>query len=118
SYGWYVGEVIRRITGTSVGSFLQQSVSGPLGVDAWIGVPPSVESRVARLVSGVSIWNPPSWGTRHPIEDDLFWAGRAMTLGAAFPPELVVAGAGFDSPEVHQAEVPGAGSIATAAGLA
>lgn len=118
TYGWYVGEVIRRITGTSVGSFLQQSVSGPLGVDAWIGVPPSVEPRVARLLAGDSILNPPASGTRQPSEDDLFWAGRAMTLGAAFPPELVVAGAGFDSPEVHQAEVPGAGGIATAAGLA
>lgn len=44
--------------------------------------------------------------------------GRTMTLGAAFPADLVVPGAGFDDPRVHMAEVPGAGGIGTARALA
>lgn len=38
SYGYLVGEVIRRITGQTVGEFFAANVAGPLGVDFHIGI--------------------------------------------------------------------------------
>jgi CubicO group peptidase (beta-lactamase class C family) len=49
TYGYLIGEVIRRITGVSVGTFLQREVCGPLGVDAWIGVPVEFDDRCAEV---------------------------------------------------------------------
>ena len=49
TYGWLVGEVIRRITGKSVGTYFHEQVASPLGLDFWIGLPAEYESRVAML---------------------------------------------------------------------
>ena len=51
TYGWLVGEVIRRVTGRSVGQFLADEVSGPLGLEFWIGLPDEQQSRVAPLTN-------------------------------------------------------------------
>lgn len=51
TYGWLVGEVIRRISGKSVGTFFADEVAGPLGLDFWIGLPESEESRVVPIIS-------------------------------------------------------------------
>ncbi|WP_370941910.1 serine hydrolase domain-containing protein [Amycolatopsis sp. cg5] len=48
TYGFLVGEVVRRITGKSLGRFFADEVAGPLGLSAWIGLPEAEESRVAR----------------------------------------------------------------------
>ncbi len=50
TWGWLVGEVIARITGTSVGTAFRRQVAEPLGLDFYIGLPGSEEHRVARLV--------------------------------------------------------------------
>ncbi len=47
TYGHLVGEVLRRITGKSVGRLFQDEVVGPLGLSAWIGLPESEEPRGA-----------------------------------------------------------------------
>ena len=39
TYGWLVGEVVRRATGNTLGEVLAKEVSGPLGLDLWIGLP-------------------------------------------------------------------------------
>ncbi len=51
SYGLYVGELVRRITGKRLGEVFAELVAGPLGLgdDLWIGTPESAEPRVARL---------------------------------------------------------------------
>ena len=51
TYGWLVGEVVRRISGKSVGTFFADEVAGPLGLDFWIGLPESEESRVVPVAS-------------------------------------------------------------------
>ncbi|MFE2508366.1 serine hydrolase domain-containing protein [Streptomyces naganishii] len=48
--GFLVGEVVRRITGRSVGRFLAEEVTGPLGADFHMGLSPEHDDRVARLV--------------------------------------------------------------------
>ena len=47
TFGWLNGEVLRRITGLSVGQFLYDQISVSLGADAFIGVPASQEGRTA-----------------------------------------------------------------------
>ena len=50
TYGWLVGELIRRVTGRSLGEFFAAEVAQPLGLDFWIGLPDSEFGRVAREV--------------------------------------------------------------------
>jgi CubicO group peptidase (beta-lactamase class C family) len=51
TYGWLVGEVVRRISGKSLGTFFAEEVAGPLGLDFWIGLPESEESRVSPMIN-------------------------------------------------------------------
>ena len=39
TYGWMVGELIRRITGKMPGEYVAAEIAGPLGLDFMIGVP-------------------------------------------------------------------------------
>ncbi|MBA2609051.1 MAG: beta-lactamase family protein [Actinobacteria bacterium] len=48
--GYLVGEVVRRVTGKSLGTFFREELAEPLGADFHIGTPPSCDPRVARLV--------------------------------------------------------------------
>ncbi len=48
--GYLVGEVVRRITGRSLGTFFRQEVAEPLGADFHIGLPASEDDRVAELI--------------------------------------------------------------------
>ncbi len=50
TYGWLVGEVVRRIAGKSLGTFFAEEVAAPLGLDFWIGLPDSEESRVVPII--------------------------------------------------------------------
>src|SRR5262245_7002840 len=51
TYGWLVGEVIRRIAGRSVGTYLHDEVAAPLDLDLYIGLPASEDHRAARLIT-------------------------------------------------------------------
>jgi CubicO group peptidase (beta-lactamase class C family) len=48
--GYLVGEVVRRITGQSVGRFYRERVAEPLGADFHIGLDPSEFDRVANVI--------------------------------------------------------------------
>jgi CubicO group peptidase (beta-lactamase class C family) len=52
--GHLVGEVIRRITGKSLGKYLAEDVAGPVGADKdlYIGTPPEADARVSPLIQG------------------------------------------------------------------
>ncbi|MFI6790180.1 serine hydrolase domain-containing protein [Nonomuraea sp. NPDC050383] len=52
SYGFLVGEVVRRVTGKSVGELVAAEIAGPLGLDLWMGAPDPVLARAARLTAG------------------------------------------------------------------
>ncbi|MGO1052264.1 serine hydrolase domain-containing protein [Crossiella sp. CA198] len=49
TYGFLVGELVRRITGKSLGTFFAEEVARPLGLSAWIGLPEEHEQRVSKL---------------------------------------------------------------------
>jgi CubicO group peptidase (beta-lactamase class C family) len=48
--GYLVGEVVRRITGSSLGLFFKEAVAKPLEADFHIGLPPDADARVAPLI--------------------------------------------------------------------
>lgn len=48
--GYLVGEVVRRITGLSVGTVFREEIAEPLGADFHIGLPASEDGRVADLI--------------------------------------------------------------------
>ncbi|MEU2297085.1 serine hydrolase domain-containing protein [Streptomyces antibioticus] len=50
TYGFLVGEVVRRVSGLLPGAFLEREVTGPLGVDFTIGLPEKEAGRAAELV--------------------------------------------------------------------
>lgn len=50
TYGWLIGEIVRRITGRSIGTVFADEIAGPLGLDAYIGTPPSEVGRVAAVI--------------------------------------------------------------------
>ena len=50
TYGWLVGEVLRRIDGRSCGEFVRDEIAGPLGIDFFIGLPESEDARTADLL--------------------------------------------------------------------
>ncbi len=58
TFGWLVGELVRRITGTTIGTFFAEEVAAPLGLDFWIGLPAALEPRVARNLAPPSPTDP------------------------------------------------------------
>jgi CubicO group peptidase (beta-lactamase class C family) len=51
SQGHLVGEVVRRVTGRSLGQFFADEIAGPLGADFHIGTAPEHDHRVATVVA-------------------------------------------------------------------
>lgn len=50
TFGWTVGEMVRRASGKSLGRFFQDEVAKPLGLDFWIGTPEEIEPRIAPII--------------------------------------------------------------------
>jgi CubicO group peptidase (beta-lactamase class C family) len=49
TYGWMVGELIRRVTGKMPGEYVATEIVEPLGLDFFIGLPEAEDARTARL---------------------------------------------------------------------
>jgi CubicO group peptidase (beta-lactamase class C family) len=124
TYGWLVGEVIRRITGRTVGTYLREEIAGPLGLDMWIGLPEAEEVRVAPLISmlpeGISVdalANPgddPVLGLIAQFLGPDTMLGRALYApGGALRDQDI-----WNSRAMHAAEVPAANGICDARSLA
>ena len=47
---WTVGELVRRVSGKSLGTYFADEIAGPLGLDFWIGLPEEIEPRVAPMI--------------------------------------------------------------------
>ena len=75
TYGWLVGEVIRRIDGRTCGDFVRDEIAAPLGVDFFIGLPESEDTRTAELLPA-----PGAGPIGVSTEDNL--ATRALGLAA------------------------------------
>jgi CubicO group peptidase (beta-lactamase class C family) len=105
SYGYLVGEVIRRITGQSVGQFFQDNVAGPLNADIHIGLDIAGAHRCSTMVEPVQ-----SPGAAVPVAP-----APAMIAALANPQPL---GRFANEMGWRTAEIPAANGHATARGLA
>lgn len=110
TFGWLVGEVIRRVSGQSLGEFFKANVAEPLGADFWIGLPTSEHPRVARL---------------QRFRPDKRLAPAAFTRRLIADPNSLPAKAYFntggfkaDSPASYQAEFGAGGGLTNGLGLA
>jgi CubicO group peptidase (beta-lactamase class C family) len=74
--GYLVGEVVRRITGKSLGTFFRDEIAGPLGADFHIGLAASEDDRVAELLP------PPPGGSIADI------TSRPLTVNMATNPPV------------------------------
>jgi CubicO group peptidase (beta-lactamase class C family) len=118
TYGWIVGEVIRRVTGATPGAWLDATVRTPLGLHLWIGAPEAARATVA--------WMEP------PLPDEDSDAAReagqvaaadpaidrGATMGGAYAFPSEAGYVTFNDPALQAAEIPGANGIATASALA
>jgi CubicO group peptidase (beta-lactamase class C family) len=74
--GYLVGEVVRRVTGKSLGTFFRDEIAGPLGADFHIGLAASEDDRVAELLP------PPPGGSIADI------TSRPLTVNMATNPPI------------------------------
>jgi CubicO group peptidase (beta-lactamase class C family) len=50
TYGFLIGEVVRRITGKSLGTYLRDEIARPAGIDFFIGFGPELDARCAEVI--------------------------------------------------------------------
>ena len=50
TFGYLVGELVRRVTGRSLGEFFRDEISVPLNIDFHIGLPESLDVRTAMII--------------------------------------------------------------------
>lgn len=109
TYGWLIGEVIRRITGELPGAFFARSLAEPLGLRTWIGLPATERDAVAWMLAPIGDLGPES----DPVAD------RGITMGGAFAFPADENGlVSFNDPAIQAAQIPGAGAVSTAESLA
>ncbi|MGW4895945.1 serine hydrolase domain-containing protein [Kitasatospora sp. NPDC004240] len=125
TFGWLVGEVVRRASGRSVGRYFAEEIARPLGLDLWIGLPAGHSERVGRLVdlpapqtARAGSAGAGSAGPRlrtKPAVRDAYRDPASLTARAFASVRATV---DLNDPLVQAAEVPGAGGIGTARSLA
>src|SRR5215470_232936 len=114
TFGYLVGEVVRRVSGVPFGEFFQREVAGPLGVDFHFGLPEADEARVAPCIPQP----PPDPNNLTPMERQVFSDPGSVTFlmlantgGYMLPGEC-------DTRAAHAAVIPSAGGVTNARGLA
>ncbi len=113
TFGWLVGEVVRRIDGRSPGRYFREEVAGPLGAEFHIGLPDSEHGRVAEM-GPIPLSEPGAEGASLAA---LMMSDPQGVTARAFlnPPSMAL---GPNVPEWRRAEIPGANGHATARGIA
>jgi CubicO group peptidase (beta-lactamase class C family) len=113
TFGFVVGELIRRVSGKSLGGFFRDEVAGPLGVDFQIGLPDKDEGRVARCVPAMP--DPATFGDFERL---------AFTDPTSLPALVFMNNGGYlmpgeaDGRAAHAAEIGAVGGMTNGRGLA
>ncbi|MGQ4516937.1 serine hydrolase [Streptomyces sp. DW26H14] len=121
TFGWLVGEVIRRVSGRTPGRFFAEEIAAPLEIDFFIGLPESERGRVSRMV-----YKEPEIDLATVPLETLPEEFRPMVEAQRDPDSLARRAFAvtdpveidFNSPEVQAAEIPASNGIGTARGLA
>jgi CubicO group peptidase (beta-lactamase class C family) len=96
TFGWLVGELVRRCDGRSLGRFFREEIAEPLGADVHIGLGPAEEKRAADITA---LEPPPELMAAFQAGE-----GELPLLALAF---VNPAGTGdHNSPQHRRAEIP------------
>jgi CubicO group peptidase (beta-lactamase class C family) len=106
TFGWLCDGLTRRIANRSIGELFRERIAEPLGLEAWIGLPPEHEPRVSQL-------DMESFETNFEPRCDPEYA--ALILGN---PPLFARPPIWNRRAFHAAEIPAAGGIAAARSMA
>jgi CubicO group peptidase (beta-lactamase class C family) len=115
TFGFLVGEVVRRVSGRSLGRFVADEIASPLGLDLYVGLPEGLADRVARLAP------PPDPQPGDPLPRFLV---QALTEPDSIPGLVMLNNGGYlvpgewDSPAALAAELPASGGVMNARALA
>jgi CubicO group peptidase (beta-lactamase class C family) len=110
TFGYLVGEVVRRVAGRSLGRFFREEVAEPLGADFWIGFGPELDPRCAEMIPA-----PTQPGVKSPLEALL--ENRDSLVARVFGNPPLETGA-VNSRDWRAAEIPAANGHGTARSLA
>ncbi|MEW2288130.1 serine hydrolase domain-containing protein [Streptomyces sp. NPDC047841] len=108
TYGFLVGEVVRRVSGLRPGAFLEREVTGPLALDFTVGLPERDSGRAARLV------HPPAASRTEQAPA----SGQLAPVALAALANPLVGAAEANSPAWRAAEIPAANGHGTARAVA
>ena len=114
TYGWLVGEVVRRITGKSLGTFFAEEVAGPLGLDFWIGLPEREEHRILPMIE-VDLEDPNLEPKGERAKEML---AAATAPKSYLTQEQTTSPLNMNSRAFHAAELPAANGITDARSIA
>ena len=109
TYGWLAGEVIRRVSGHSVGRFVNERIARPLGLEFWIGLPSALNDRVAPMIPPPAQSGPPDVFTARLLDP-------TSLLHRAFVNPMILPGT-FNEPAFLASEIPAANGIGSARAL-
>ena len=117
TYGWLVGEVIHRLTGSLPGDFFRKTLAEPLGLHTWIGLPATARGSVAWMEPPLPDEETPAvlaiaQNLAEPV------AMRSLDMGGAFGFPVENGIVAFNTPDIQAAEVPAANGVSTARSLA
>jgi CubicO group peptidase (beta-lactamase class C family) len=118
TYGWLLGEVIRRITGLMPGVFFCRAIAEPLGLRTWIGTPEAELSSVAWMEPPLADEDSEAAREAARIAAENQIVERSLTMGGAFAFPAEGAFVTFNDRAIQTAEIPGANGISTARSLA
>ncbi|GHF40143.1 CubicO group peptidase (beta-lactamase class C family) [Amycolatopsis bartoniae] len=108
-FGFVLGELVRRRTGLTPGAYFRRVVGEPLKLRAWLGLPAAELPALARLTEAEG--RPPMPGPEHLLT-------RIVTMNGALAFPGLDSPHGWNDPELLAIELPGAGAVASATGLA
>lgn len=114
TYGWLAGELVRRVIGKSIGEYLHQEITGPLGLDFHIGLPDRLHPRVAFITK----MPPPPPGVKPNLASVMVRQPESATAMAFTNPLLHKIAGGPNSPAWRRAEIPSSNGHGTAEALA
>jgi CubicO group peptidase (beta-lactamase class C family) len=109
TFGWTVGELVRRASGRSLGTYFAEEIAGPLNADFWIGLPNGHDGPVADVIGTRADPENMSDFTKTLVDDPDSLARAALMNTGGFSP---------NDAEVRRAEIGSAGGVASSRGLA
>ena len=113
TYGWLLGEVLRRITGETVGTYFRKQIAEPLGLDFHIGLAAEHDARTAETISAEL----PQPGETNFVMDMLKDPQSMPFKVLANPPDLFTPGV-VNTREWRGAEIPAANGHGNARAVA